>query len=86
MGVAGSSYVLCGTVVPQFDPDQRIELFRKSMIDSDTREPIVGCEVWRLESPSGPIVAAINSQASRFRCERGIQYILVAPPEPDAAN
>lgn len=46
MGVIGSSYLSCGTVVPQFHPDQRIELFMQRITDSDTGKPIVGCEVW----------------------------------------
>lgn len=75
----GTEYVLHGSVAPEWDLQERLQLFRKDMMDPATGKPFPGCELWRVGSTSGAIVVAINADRTRFRGEGGVLYVLNEP-------
>lgn len=77
MDFYNSEYALHGSVAIERDPLERLQLFRKDMIDPANGTPFPGCELWRVGSTSGLIVIAINPGQTRFRGEGGAIYVLI---------
>lgn len=77
--VSNPSYIRHGVVALETDRTQTFLLLRKDELDQHTGKVIPGNECWRLQSPTGPIVIAIDQETKRFRGEGGLIFRLEYP-------